>query len=83
MKLDSEKIREIAKKYDLTPQQVYDVVNSQFEFVAEEIKKPNANPIRIKYLGLFYVKKGNLKYLKDKLIRFGQLKENNDELEKD
>mgnify|MGYP000553971234 CR=1 FL=1 len=34
MKLDSDKLREIAKQYDLTPQQVYDVINSQFEFVS-------------------------------------------------
>jgi len=81
MKLDSNKLREIAKEYDLTPQQVYDVVNSQFEFVAEEIKKPNANSIRIKYLGLFYVKSYKIKYLKDKLIRFGQLNERDNELE--
>jgi len=75
MKLDSNKIREIAKKYDLTPQQVYDVINTQFEFVAEEIKKPNANSIRIKYLGIFYVKEQTKKFLKDKLIRKNQLEE--------
>jgi nucleoid DNA-binding protein len=75
MKLDSNKIREIAKKYDLTPQQVYDVINTQFEFVAEEIKKPNANSIRIKYLGVFYVKEQTKKFLKEKLIRKNQLEE--------
>jgi nucleoid DNA-binding protein len=75
MKLDSDKLREIAKQYDLTPQQVYDVINSQFEFVAEEIKKPNANSIRIKYLGIFYVEKKRKKYLKEKMLRAGQLKE--------
>jgi len=75
MKLDSDKLREIAKQYDLTPQQVYDVINSQFEFVAEEIKKPNANSIRIKYLGIFYVEKKRKKYLKEKMLRTGQLKE--------
>jgi len=65
--LDVEQIKKIAKEQGLTQKQVHDIVTSQFEFVVDTIKQPNADGVRLKYLGLFHVKPKSVKFLMEKL----------------
>lgn len=58
-------IDELAVKYKLAPHIIERIVKSQFRFVAHVMRSKTLEPVRLHHLGVFGVKPGKLKYLKD------------------
>ena len=56
----------LANKYDLPLQEIEEIVNHQFKFVATIMKEGNFDTIRLPYFGKFTVNKNRLKYINEK-----------------
>jgi len=50
--------KELAKKYNLTHDEISKIVDSQFEFAKKVIASGEDKKIRLQYLGTFEVKEG-------------------------
>ena len=59
----------LANKYDLPIQEVEEIVNHQFKFVAKVMKEGNFDTIRLPYFGKFTVNKDRLKHINEKTKR--------------
>lgn len=59
-------VRETAKEFGLTPEQVKIAVQSQYNLVALQMQQGTLLPVRLDYLGVFSCKPGRLKALKKK-----------------
>tara|TARA_R110000765_G_scaffold391947_1_gene484969 strand:+ start:31 stop:261 length:231 start_codon:yes stop_codon:yes gene_type:complete len=53
----------LANKYELPVYKVKEMVNYQFKFVSETIKKGNFDAVRLPYFGKFFVKNSRVKYI--------------------
>ena len=51
----------LANKYDLPLQEIEEIVNHQFKFVARVMKEGNFDTIRLPYFGKFTVNENRLK----------------------
>jgi nucleoid DNA-binding protein len=59
-------IQRIATKHNLPLSKIEEIVNYQFKFVADIIKKGNFESVRLPYFGKFSVKAGRLKHIQNK-----------------
>lgn len=63
--LDRRKLfREVAREHGLLISAVEEIVESQFAFLAETMKKGNLDAVRLPHLGNFRVHPGRIKRLK-------------------
>tara|TARA_R110002020_G_scaffold321254_3_gene537178 strand:- start:39 stop:269 length:231 start_codon:yes stop_codon:yes gene_type:complete len=56
-------IQTLATKYNLPLKKIEEIVNHQFKFVEEVIKKGNFDSVRLPYFGLFSVNPKRVKHL--------------------
>tara|TARA_R110000796_G_scaffold10289_1_gene34326 strand:- start:16699 stop:16899 length:201 start_codon:yes stop_codon:yes gene_type:complete len=56
-------IQKLANKYNLPLSKVEEIVNYQYKFAAEVIKKGEFEDVRLPYFGKFSVNKGRLKHI--------------------
>jgi len=59
-------IQRLATKHNLPLSKIEEIVNYQFKFVSEVIKRGKFEAVRLPYFGKFSVKKGRLKHIQDK-----------------
>ena len=59
-------IQKLATKHNLPLSKVEDIVNYQFKFISNIIKKGDFETVRLPYFGKFSVKKGRLKHIQNK-----------------
>tara|TARA_Y100000361_G_scaffold144845_1_gene153354 strand:- start:6849 stop:7076 length:228 start_codon:yes stop_codon:yes gene_type:complete len=59
-------IQRIATKHNLPLSKIEEIINYQFKFVSEIIKKGDFEAVRLPYFGKFSVKKERLKHIQDK-----------------
>jgi len=62
-------IIQLATKHNLSLHAIEDVVFHQFKFVAEIMKQPDFQMIRLPYFGKFHAKKGRIAHLNEKTRR--------------
>ena len=64
MSKDIEEILEnLATKYNLTVEEIEDIINHQFKFVATAMKKGDFDTVRLPYFGKFIVNKNRVKHI--------------------
>ena len=56
-------IYKLANKYNLPLNKIEEIVNYQFKYVTDVMKKGEFNSIRLPYFGKFSVKKGRIAYI--------------------
>lgn len=61
--------RQLAREHNLLISEVKKIVETQFEFLADTIRKGDLEAVRLPFLGLFHVKPGRKKYLQAKMNR--------------
>lgn len=54
---------EIAEELGISKTQVKSIADSQFSFIAKTMREKLFDDVRLKFLGIFKVKPGRLKYL--------------------
>ena len=59
-------IQRLATKYSLPLSKIESIINYQFKFVGEIIKKGEFKTVRLPYFGKFSVNKGRLQHIQDK-----------------
>jgi len=59
-------IQKLATKYNLPLSKVEDIVNYQFKFIHDVIKKGEFETVRLPYFGKFSVKPGRLAHIQNK-----------------
>ena len=57
-------IEHLAYKYNLSVEEVEEIVNHQFKFVSSIVQKGNFDTIRLPYFGKFIVNKNRVKHIK-------------------
>lgn len=56
-------IQKLANKYNLPLSKIEEIVNYQYKFAADIIKKGKFEDVRLPYFGKFSVNKGRLKHI--------------------
>tara|TARA_B100001093_G_scaffold132437_7_gene125076 strand:+ start:2484 stop:2714 length:231 start_codon:yes stop_codon:yes gene_type:complete len=59
-------IQRLATKHNLPLSKIESIINYQFKFVGEIIKKGKFKAVRLPYFGKFSVNKGRLQHIQDK-----------------
>jgi nucleoid DNA-binding protein len=59
-------IQKLATKHNLPLSKIEEIVNYQFKFVSNIIKKGEFEAVRLPYFGKFSVKKGRLQHIQNK-----------------
>jgi len=66
MKKEKKLIIQLATKHNLSLQKIEEIVFHQFKFVAETIKEPGYQSIRLPYFGKFHAKKERIAHMNEK-----------------
>ena len=56
-------VRKLSYKYDIPIKVVNNIVNYQFKYIADTMKKGNFDTIRLPYFGKFTVNKSRIKHI--------------------
>jgi nucleoid DNA-binding protein len=56
-------IEDLSYKYDLSVEEIEDIINHQFKFVTTIMKKGDFDTVRLPYFGKFIVNKNRVKHI--------------------
>lgn len=69
MKKEKKLIIQLATKYNLPIHTIEEIIFSQFKFVAEIIKQPGFQTIKLPYFGKFHAKKERIAHMNENTRR--------------
>lgn len=66
---------ELSKKFNLPVSVIEKICDSQFEFTKEVISRGEDDPVRLQYLGMFYVKEGRREIVRQRRERIKKVRD--------